>query len=134
MNELDSFAGLEDALAPAGGARVLYKHSTQCGISESALEQLETFLEHYPHAAPIYYLDLLEHRDLSDAISLRLGVKHESPQAIVLKDGKVVAVLNHRAIRVEALARALAPERARSGSRPRFRPSSPLLAPGGQNR
>jgi len=44
---------------------------------------------------------------VSTAIAQRLGVKHESPQAIFLKDGKVTAVLNHRSIRLPAIQKAL---------------------------
>jgi bacillithiol system protein YtxJ len=105
MKELASLDDLEDALAPTKGVRVLYKHSTQCGICDTAITELEAFMEQHPDAATFHYLDLLAHRDVSDAIAQRLGVKHESPQAIVLKEGKVTAVLNHRAIRVDALAK-----------------------------
>jgi bacillithiol system protein YtxJ len=103
MKELRSLGDLEAALA-AKGSVVLYKHSTQCGICVGAIEELEK----HPGAGEFYYLDLLEHRDVSSAIAQRLGVKHESPQAIFLKDGKVVATLNHRSIRLPAIEKALA--------------------------
>ena len=102
MKELASLADLDQALASKGRV-VLYKHSTQCGICDAAIEEMEQ----HPGSADFYYLDLLAHRDISNAIAQRLGVKHESPQAIFLKDGKVGAVLNHRAIRLPAIERAL---------------------------
>ena len=107
MKELSSLADLDSALAGQKGTIVLYKHSTQCGICDGAIAEIEAFLRTHP-ASTFYYLDLLEHRDVSNAIAQRLGVKHESPQAIVLKDGKVGAVLNHRAIRAASLEKALA--------------------------
>jgi len=107
MEELESIADLDRVLKDPAAQVVLYKHSTQCGICEGTLAELEAFLEKEPAAAKVLYLDLLAHRDVSNAIAQRLGVKHESPQAIVLKQGKVVAVLNHRAIRVDALSKAL---------------------------
>lgn len=107
MNELTDLSGLDGILAAGRGTQVLYKHSTQCGTSDAALDEIEAFLEERPGLATFYYLDLLEHRDVSNEIARRLGVKHESPQAIVLRDGKVAAVLSHRAIRREALAKAL---------------------------
>jgi bacillithiol system protein YtxJ len=58
-------------------------------------------------AALFTHLDLLAHRDVSNAIAQRLGVKHESPQALIVRDGKVSAVLNHDDITGEALAEAL---------------------------
>ena len=102
MKELLTLSDLDAALA-AKGSVVLYKHSTQCGICDVAIEEMER----HPGSAGFYYLDLLAHRDVSNAIAQRLGVKHESPQAIVLDDGKVAAVLNHRAIRVAAIEKAL---------------------------
>jgi bacillithiol system protein YtxJ len=107
MNELRSIADLDQALALRKGKIVLYKHSTQCGMCDGALEEIQEFLKSRAGAGAFYYLDLLAHRDVSNAIAQRLGVKHESPQAIVLEDGKVAAVLNHRAIRVTALEKAL---------------------------
>jgi bacillithiol system protein YtxJ len=109
MNELRSLADLDQALASRKGKVVLYKHSTQCGMCDGALEEIQEFLKNGAGAGEFYYLDLLAHRDVSNAIAQRLGVKHESPQAIVLEDGKVAVVLNHRAIRVPALEKALKP-------------------------
>jgi len=107
MNELRSLADLDRALAAGKGKIVLYKHSTQCGICDGALEEIEEYLKNHSGAGEFYYLDLLAHRDVSNAIAQRLGVKHESPQAIFLDDGKVSSVLNHRAIRVAAIETAL---------------------------
>ena len=107
MKELGSFVDLDAALAQKGSI-VLYKHSTQCGVSDGALAEIEEFTASHP-GATFYYLDLLAHRDVSNEIAKRLGVKHESPQVIVLKDGKVSAVLSHREIRIEGLKRVLAP-------------------------
>ncbi|MBI3856208.1 MAG: bacillithiol system redox-active protein YtxJ [Planctomycetes bacterium] len=106
MKELLTLADLDAVLAAPKGRVALYKHSTQCGVSDTALAELEAFLELHP-GADIRYLDLLAHRDVSNEIARRLGVKHESPQLIFLADGKVEAVLNHRAIRGPAIARAL---------------------------
>lgn len=103
MKDLASLDDLDAALAPGSGPVVLYKHSTQCGICEATLEAIQGFEEKHPTAATVYYLDLLAHRDVSNEIARKLDIRHESPQAIVLKDGKPVAVLNHRAIKVDAL-------------------------------
>jgi bacillithiol system protein YtxJ len=107
MMELSSLADLDSALAGKKGTIVLYKHSTQCGMCDGAIAEIEASMTAHP-ATTFYYLDLLEHRDVSNAIAQRLGVKHESPQAIVLKDGKVSAVLNHRAISAASLKKLLA--------------------------
>jgi bacillithiol system protein YtxJ len=106
MMELTSLADLDAALAGQKGTIVLYKHSTQCGMCDGAIAEIKAFLTAHP-SPTFYYLDLLEHRDVSNAIAQRLGVKHESPQAIVLKDGKVTSVLNHRAISAASLDKVL---------------------------
>ena len=102
MRDLNSLADLESALT-APGPIVLYKHSTQCGVCDGAIEEVRAFEGQHAAAATVYYLDLLEHRDVSNEIAKRLGIRHESPQAIVLKDGKPVLVLNHRQVKADAL-------------------------------
>ena len=105
MKDLTTIQELEGALAPDPKPVLLYKHSTQCGICDAAIEEVQSFEATHPDAATIYYLDLLAHRDVSNAIAQKLGIRHESPQLILLKEGKPVAVLNHRAIRADAVAR-----------------------------
>ena len=107
MIDLTTIPELEAALAPGPKPVVLYKHSTMCGICDGTIEEVQSFESKHPDAATVYYLDLLAHRDVSNAIAQRLGIRHESPQAIVLKDGKAVAVLNHRSIRADAVVKAL---------------------------
>jgi bacillithiol system protein YtxJ len=43
----------------------------------------------------VYFLDLLEHRDISNAIASRFGVYHQSPQLLLIKDGKSVYDVSH---------------------------------------
>lgn len=105
MDTLETLDALEELLGRKSGTVVLFKHSTQCPISAEALEEFQALVEARPAAAHYVYLDLLSHRDVSDAIAARLGVRHESPQAIVLKEGRVARVFNHRAIRKDALAK-----------------------------
>ena len=53
------------------------------------------------------FLDLLEHRDLSNEIAERSGVKHESPQAILLRDGKAIWNASHMSITSDSLLEAV---------------------------
>ena len=107
MKDLASLEELDAALLAGPGPVVIYKHSTQCGMCDAAIGEVQSFEKKDPAVATFYYLDLLAHREVSDAVARKLGIRHESPQAIVLRDGKPVAVLNHRAIRAEALAKAV---------------------------
>ena len=106
MKDLASLQDLDVLLAPAPGCVVIYKHSTQCGMCDAAIEEVRAFEGERPAATTIYYLDLLAHRDVSNAVAQNLGVRHESPQVLFLKEGKPAAVLNHRAIRLDALRKA----------------------------
>lgn len=96
---------LEEAEKESFNRRVgIFKHSTRCGISRMVLRNFES---KYPSIADdqqkIYFLDLLSNRDISNEIESRYGVRHESPQFLVLKDGKVVRHDSHHGIKAEAL-------------------------------
>ncbi len=96
--ELTSTDQLDEAVALSAKQPVfLFKHSTRCGISQMAKSNLE--------ASPIdsekgqfFYLDLLNHRDVSGEIASRFGIAHQSPQLILLKNGKAVKDISHHAI------------------------------------
>ncbi|HKS16972.1 MAG TPA: bacillithiol system redox-active protein YtxJ [Planctomycetota bacterium] len=103
MINLKSVSELEQTLREKKRPVVLFKHSTQCPISAAADEEFRTFVDSHPDAAVFAHLDLLAHRDVSKAIAEKLGVTHESPQAIVIKGGKVSGVLNHHEITGEAI-------------------------------
>ncbi len=73
--------------------QAIFKHSTRCGISSGVLRQFER--QDDLEEIDFYLLDLLAFRTLSDEITQRTGVWHESPQLIVLKDKKVKAHASH---------------------------------------
>lgn len=76
---------------------VIFKHSTRCSISRMALRQFEQEFDLEEKVVP-YYLDLLEHRDISNEIANRFGVYHQSPQLILIKDGKAIYDSSHESI------------------------------------
>ena len=88
-------------------AILFFKHSTRCSISSMALNRFET---DWNIEAPcdIYFLDLLNHRDISDEIARLTGVVHQSPQAIVVKNGKVIYSATHSSISAIEIAKILA--------------------------
>ena len=47
------------------------------------------------------------HRRLSDSAAERFGIRHETPQAILLKDGRPVWNASHFRITADALTRAI---------------------------
>jgi monothiol bacilliredoxin len=86
---------------------ILFKHSRTCGISCEALDELRTHLEHVSSSASYKLITVQSHRHVSDVAERRLGVRHETPQAILLKDGKPVWKASHFKITADALFQAL---------------------------
>lgn len=85
---------------------VILKHNTTCPISKSVKTKLEQAAE-IEGLDSIYILDLLEHRDISDAIEQDFKVQHESPQLLVVKDGNCTYNEAHFSINAEAIADAV---------------------------
>ena len=77
--------------------QLIFKHSTRCGISRKVINQFKASYD-LDLNADLYYLDLLNNRNLSHKIADRFEVKHESPQLLALKNGTVVAHASHNAI------------------------------------
>lgn len=83
---------------------LLFKHSTRCPISSGAHREFDAYLNHNPNEAVNYgVIYVVEDRAVSDAAVERLGVKHESPQAILVKNGQAVWHTSHSDITLEAL-------------------------------
>lgn len=82
----------------SSGFVVIFKHSTSCAISAMAWSRMQRGWNIPADDVPVYYLDLLKHRELSNEVSETLGVKHESPQVLVLEDGKCVYHASHNEI------------------------------------
>ena len=81
----------------------ILKHSTSCGISRMVLRQFEKNYNLDPNSVKLYFLDLLSNRDISNKIATRFNVPHESPQLIVIKDGKSIYDASHSEIDVNKL-------------------------------
>lgn len=102
-NPLESLSQLETIKTESADKSVaIFKHSTRCSISSTALGRFE---REWDSELPVkaYYLDLLEHRDISNTIADEFGVVHQSPQLILIKDGKAVYNASHLSISVEEL-------------------------------
>lgn len=82
---------------------VLFKHSVTCGISASAKYRLEQDWDFTTEDLSFYYLDLLSFRSISNKIAEDLGVTHQSPQVILVKNGQAVYDTSHHMISVGTL-------------------------------
>jgi len=70
--------------------QLLFKHSTRCSISSLAMHRLETQAADLNRTEEIHLLDLIQHRELSRKISEQYSVRHESPQLLVIYQGKCI--------------------------------------------
>jgi bacillithiol system protein YtxJ len=82
---------------------VLFKHSTRCSISRMALKQFDAEFNYPEEKIDWYLLDLLNHRDLSNEIASRYNVVHQSPQIVVIRNGKAIFNESHDSIAAEDL-------------------------------
>ena len=89
-------AVLDEAVA------VLYKHSPLCGSSAAAARQIRAFMDSHPDVT-VYVVDVIRDRPLAREVSRRLGIRHESPQALVLQAGTVVWNGSHGAVTAATL-------------------------------
>ncbi|MEQ1732232.1 MAG: bacillithiol system redox-active protein YtxJ [Bacteroidia bacterium] len=81
---------------------LLFKHSTRCSISTASLSRVErNWKEDDNSKIQPYYLDLLQHRDVSNHIATLTGVEHASPQVLIIKEGKCVYDASHSDIRYD---------------------------------
>lgn len=97
-HQLTNISQLEELVELSQSKKVLIlKHSTRCSISSMALNRLESSWEDGNEIAA-YYLNLIQYRDVSNAITQKFNVEHQSPQVIVLEKGKVVHTASHMGI------------------------------------
>lgn len=72
----------------------IFKHSTRCSVSRMALRQFENEFD-LSDKVTAYFLDLIAYRDVSNEVAHRFGVQHQSPQLILIKNGKAVYNASH---------------------------------------
>ena len=102
---LDSIEKLDSLIAVSHAKPVfIYKHSDTCGISADMLEQLSAV------DGDINIIIVQSDRDVSNAVAERLGVRHASPQAFVLKDGNPIYHATHYGIDPQEINKYLNPE------------------------
>jgi bacillithiol system protein YtxJ len=87
----------------AKGYSIIFKHSTRCSISMMAKRRFEQDFDLVPKDTPVYFLDLITYRNLSNAIAEDFSVHHESPQALLIKDGECILDASHGEISAEEM-------------------------------
>jgi bacillithiol system protein YtxJ len=102
FSRVEDAAALEQLLARSHeGPVLLFKHSDTCPISARAYRQMREV------RSPVSILVVQRSRDLSREVEARTGVQHETPQALVLRNGQAVWSASHFEITADAVERAL---------------------------
>lgn len=99
-SKADFDKAVEDSCMEKNKAVLIFKHSTHCSISATAKFRLESFWDNDENF-PAYYLNLIKFREISNQIASDFSVYHESPQVLVIKDGKCIYNASHLAINVK---------------------------------
>ncbi len=82
----------------ADGYHLIFKHSSRCSISLMAKRKFDLESALIPSEVNFYFLDILNYRDLSNAVATIFEVHHESPQILLIKDGECLLEASHGAI------------------------------------
>jgi bacillithiol system protein YtxJ len=78
--------------------QLVFKHSTRCSISRTALSKFERNFDNDNKSMDLFYLDLLENRLISNKIAEQFNIEHQSPQVLVIKNGNCVFTATHNVI------------------------------------
>lgn len=84
---------------------VIYKHSATCGVSLWARREIQQLAN--PDDPPVFEVVVQEARPLSNAIAQHFQIRHESPQAIVVKDRTAIFNTSHGGVRATSLRQAV---------------------------
>jgi bacillithiol system protein YtxJ len=100
--ELRDIASLDSFLAQSNGdAAIIFKHSDSCGISARAYTQMSEL------ERPVGLVTVQTARAVSDELEKRTGLAHETPQVMIVHNGKVVWTASHGQVKAAAVETAL---------------------------
>jgi bacillithiol system protein YtxJ len=103
LKELTKVEHWEELTSAASKPICIFKHSTSCPVSAEAYEQFQNYLTHANPAYEYVMVKVIESRPVSNLIADELQVKHQSPQVLVVKDGKAAWHDSHWRITEEKL-------------------------------
>ena len=107
MIEIVDTTGFDAVLLESREHSVLVlKHSTSCSVSHAAYATVQSYLSGET-PAPVYMVKVIESRPLSNHIAQHFSVQHQSPQLLLVRDGKVVWNTSHYRITTPAILEAL---------------------------
>lgn len=79
-----------DQIGLVNRTEAILKHNTSCSISQGVLDRLRAESDAINEVGVVFVLDLLAHRSLSDAVTVKFGIPHRSPQLLLIRNGRCV--------------------------------------------
>ncbi len=113
MTEITTMDQMDAALAASAEHPVfIFKHSTACPVSAGALRRTHEYIAKCESAGaelpPFYMIKVIEARPVSKALAEKIGVEHQSPQILLLDQGRVAWHTSHFDINGENIEKAIA--------------------------
>lgn len=81
--------------------QLIFKHSSRCSISSMARNRLDK--NEFPEGIDFYFLDIINHRNISNKIASDFKVHHESPQVLLINKGTCVYNESHSGIQMDEI-------------------------------
>lgn len=86
---------------------LFFKHSHRCGLSKLILDDLEKDWRRSAQEVRLVFVDVWKQRAIADLIAAEFGIKHHSPQVVLVRNGKVIYHQSHGKIKVVDIEKAL---------------------------
>ena len=87
--------------------QLVYKHSHRCSICFLAKEEVEKSFDAIEEKADMNFVNVVHARSVSNAFAEQTGVRHESPQVLIINKGDVLWHASHHSIKGDAILEAL---------------------------
>jgi bacillithiol system protein YtxJ len=100
LETIDTISEFESLLNTSHERPVFFlKHSTRCPVSDWALTEFSLAARKNGQEARFVWLDLIAHRDVSDAVAKMTGVAHQSPQLFWIEKGVIRGTVTHEEVK-----------------------------------
>ena len=86
---------------------ILFKHSTTCSISARAWQEVQDYIKESSDEVQVVLIKVIESRPVCNQVTENLGVKHQSPQALLLSNRKVLWHASHQSVTRNNIKKAL---------------------------
>lgn len=86
---------------------IIFKHSTMCPISARAWQEVQDFISQSPKEVLVTMIKVIESRPVSNQVAEELGVKHQSPQVLLVCDRQALWNASHQAVTKSNITKAL---------------------------